>query len=209
MELTPLEIQNLSLEIQLEILSRLNRGDLLNLCQVNTLWENICRDELLWKILVLQDFGDTNKFGNSWYDIYKTEYNKIRIFVEEIFNIYKLIGEKSKLIDLIISFIKRHRDFSSRIINITEWDNLIDNLYQLIVLNVNYSVSFRENKLLSDINHFLIIIYYPEINPEYPSPCIRCNSYNCQVSLSSYKGIWRFIINCPQCGVISSRYGIY
>jgi hypothetical protein len=208
MELNPLYIQNLPLEIQLEILSKLNRRDLLHLCQVNTSWRNICKDELLWKILVFQDFGDINKLGNSWYDTYKNQYNKFTIFVNTLLTKYSFIGSKNLLIKLLISYIKNNREYSSRIINIDEWDNPIDDLYELIISNVKNPVGFRITNLISDINNFLINLYHPNISSKLVDTCRRCRSNNCLLNMffDKDKNRWRFRINCSLCSESSYRY---
>lgn len=44
-------------EIQLNILSELDRRSLINMCQTNKYWNNICKYDTLWNNLICKDFG--------------------------------------------------------------------------------------------------------------------------------------------------------
>ena len=63
----------LPMEVQLEILKKLDSETLLEVCRVNKEFANLCRDEQLWRHLVEQDFGTSTKLvGNeSWYANYR------------------------------------------------------------------------------------------------------------------------------------------
>jgi hypothetical protein len=87
--MNPESIQGLPIETQVEILSYLPREELLNLCEVNRLWNNLCRNELLWKSLYLIDFLP-NKYisDENWYKNYKYLYNFCRSYAKMIYSVF-------------------------------------------------------------------------------------------------------------------------
>lgn len=141
-QVNPITIQDLPIEDQVAILSNIDRQDLLNTCMVNKYWDFICHDQLLWKRLYLNDFGPRNFTENpidywkvsalnkiyinkypmypipqpeSWYELYKEDYDEVTNFVKDFINrhqfIYSPFLNKSELIprftNLIISKILR------------------------------------------------------------------------------------------------------
>lgn len=78
-------LMGLPRDVQLDILSNLEREDLLRSCHVNREWGEICRDERLWKRLVVRDFGIRQKIigrDNTWYSTYILYYQIYRRFSE-------------------------------------------------------------------------------------------------------------------------------
>ena len=52
----PAYIETLPQETILQIFDNLDMADILNACQTNVLWSNICKDEVLWKKLYEKHF---------------------------------------------------------------------------------------------------------------------------------------------------------
>lgn len=75
-------------ELLLTILSDFNRNELIQLCQTDQSWNALCKDELLWKNLVVTDFGlHINKSG-TWYDTYRTFLRQFNRLVSDLLRYY-------------------------------------------------------------------------------------------------------------------------
>ena len=65
-----MNISALPSELILITLANLEPRQLLNLCETNKYYRNICNNENFWQSLVQRDFGPVYKYG-SWYQTYK------------------------------------------------------------------------------------------------------------------------------------------
>lgn len=77
-------MEQLPEDIQLDILSYLNRQDLCTLCQVNTRWQELAKSNKLWKEIYLKDFDKAHKVPTrgSWFEQYRHTHNQIVKLIE-------------------------------------------------------------------------------------------------------------------------------
>lgn len=85
--------EQLPIENKMMILSNLDRNDILNMCQLGSEWNSICKDNNLWKNLLANDFGVRSK-RNS-FDKYKKFY---LLFEENIKKLLKLSPLRSEIV---------------------------------------------------------------------------------------------------------------
>ena len=71
-----MNISVLPSELILITLSNLEPRQLLNLCETNRYYRDICNNENFWQSLVRRDFGPVYKYG-SWYQTYKRFYQQL------------------------------------------------------------------------------------------------------------------------------------
>jgi len=65
------DLSSLPTELKLSILRQLTPQQLINLCQINLQYYQLCKDEPLWMRLVKEQFGNIPQLCNSWYQTYK------------------------------------------------------------------------------------------------------------------------------------------
>ena len=84
-------IETLPQELILQIFENLDMADILNACQTNVLWSNICKDRVLWKKLYEKDFPNAEKV-KDYYDGYIQQFKK----ATDLEARFKALGEKDK-----------------------------------------------------------------------------------------------------------------
>ena len=67
---------DLPVDIRLEILQHLDRPQLLQSCLTSPQWNEVCRDNSLWRRFVREDFGEV-KMVESWYHTYRYWYERL------------------------------------------------------------------------------------------------------------------------------------
>ena len=102
----PAYIESLPDELRLQVLSELPIKDVLHSCQVSKKWEQICKDNYLWKALLVRDYGkfdDIQKTKFKTY-VYHDKYYKLWVWLKQ-YKKYKQIKFKdvSKLEELDLS----------------------------------------------------------------------------------------------------------
>nr|QBK87460.1 MAG: F-box-like family protein [Marseillevirus LCMAC201] len=90
----PFEIEKLPPEMIVEIISKLDMENVLNLCLINRAWSGICRDELVWKLLHQKDFPTAVKTRETWYESYKVTFADTRKYIK--FELFFPIGRDVK-----------------------------------------------------------------------------------------------------------------
>lgn len=106
----PLALQLLTVEEQVDILSKVNRLDLLNICKENTVWNYICDNDVFWNLLYIHDFGLTNRVEESWYQEYSSTYFKISNFADILIDNYCYISDnilnREALLDILVFYLR-------------------------------------------------------------------------------------------------------
>lgn len=74
-------MQNLPNEVKLNIIKNLPLNDLLKICQLDSKYNSLCRDNSLWKKIVQDEMGEVDLIGNSYYQTYLTYRISRKVYV--------------------------------------------------------------------------------------------------------------------------------
>ncbi len=130
----PAYIETLPPEMILQIFKNLDMVDILNACETNVLWSNICKDKVLWKKLYEKDFPvnyreeeilkkrlcDKVK-DESYYNSYRVQAKRAKDIKEWRKYLNEHRGEHKSLKQLQVEFRESYRVQAKRAKDIKEW----------------------------------------------------------------------------------------
>ena len=96
----PTTLENLPAEMIVEILSNVDRKDLINACKTNKLWSQLCKEESIWKKMLNKDYPDATKIGDTWYQSYIYIYNLVNIVTTSFLDSIKNLKNVSQHLNL-------------------------------------------------------------------------------------------------------------